>query len=167
MSKTLEDRVTALEKAVSLLMGGPFILRVPEGTTKETLEEFTKLGRAGNAQVIDESHVFKEAPEALPPRTASEHLALSTQTFDAEYLIQILGPFGEVLVTVGQPAGPSEVREFHIWQGVAVDEATGDDDPPLFVVRVEAGRVKSAWIEAVSSGFAFAIQFLASRNSWR
>jgi hypothetical protein len=97
----------------------------------------------------------------------SEKFALSTLTFDAEHLIQICGPDGKVLVTVGEPSGPGDGKEFHVWEGEGTDE-DGDESTP-YVKILAAGTkfglkvddLEAAWVAAMREGFGLAITIVA------
>jgi hypothetical protein len=99
--------------------------------------------------------------------TQSEMVALSTRTFDAEHLIQILAPNDEVLITIGTPAGPGgPPTEFCIWQGDGIAEDGGEDEP---VCRITAQGSKvglghdnwnAAWLKAVREGYNMALNRL-------
>ena len=96
----------------------------------------------------------------------SEALAFTVKTWDAEHLIQIVNPAGEVLVTVGAMCGGGPVREFGIWHGEGVDD-NSEETRPDTVMRIEAGRYASeseyeiakalAWKRVVAAAYAAAV----------
>ncbi len=85
----------------------------------------------------------------------SEKFALSTNTFDCEFLIQIVR--GDAIIcTVGEPAGGGDVSEFCVWNGDGVDY-----DEPIKSFSVPGkNSIETRWQEAVKFAYTYALERL-------
>lgn len=88
---------------------------------------------------------------------ARRNYALTTQTFDCEFMLQIKCG-GEILATVTQPAGPSVPEEFLVFNGDGLDaednDLTAADAVKVFKVK---GEARDAWREAARYGYLHAL----------
>jgi len=88
-------------------------------------------------------------------QTPSQLVALSTKTFDVQYLLQILDYNGNVLVTVGEPTGPGgEPTCFMIWDGEGEDE----EETLHCTISNVLGDTNAAWRGAVQEAYKRAVQ---------
>ena len=83
------------------------------------------------------------------------NLALTTETHDAEFLLEIsLG--GQVLVTVGEPAGSEgAIREFRVWDGPVQDDEY--ENVVMTFSNNKTGTIDMAWLAAVQHAYELAL----------
>jgi hypothetical protein len=96
--------------------------------------------------------------------TPGETFAISTDTFDCEYLLQI-SRGTDVLITVGVPAGGASFglhpHEFCVWEGDGVVLEVGEEKEPIRSFPVTPDNIAEQWKRAVEIGYSMALQAIS------